>query len=84
MVGVMILTTVVFINAQDQLPGIHLETIPPDVALSFVLKASTPILLLALVNAFQPVLESTIFMETKQELMIHLVTMKTTDVRLSV
>ena len=83
-VGATILTTAVFIIAPGQLPGIHLETIPPDFALSFVLKASMPIPLQALVNAFLSVLESMIFMETKQALTIHSVTMKTTDVRLSV
>ncbi len=82
LVGVMIITTVVYTYVQDQLHGILLETIRQGYAPFSVLKDFTLTLLPELVSVSLSVLALTIFTETKQGFMILSEMLKLTDARL--
>ena len=82
MVGAMITTTVVYIYAQDQLPGILLETIHQNFAQYFVLKDFMQTVTQEQDNVLPLVQEHMTFTVTKLDCMILLVMMKQTVVKL--
>ena len=82
--GVTITTIAVFIYAQDQLHGIHLETTLQGYAQFSVAKDFMLIVILEPVNVCLYVLAHMTYMEIRLVFMIRSVTVRPTDARLSV